>query len=128
MIGDWKASIYGIGGDRTDIHLFLDHNGQFQFKMTKDNVAIYDTSGDWLLVENNEVLQLNPKIPEKDCYFPNRWSIHTINTLEDTNTFIVLRQAILASRNLPILFYRVHENDRAYGTDWLKILNGQNAE
>jgi len=46
---------------------------------------------------------------------------------EDSNVLLVLREAILASRNLPILFYRVHCNGRGYGTGWEQRLAEQNA-
>jgi hypothetical protein len=51
-----------------------------------------------------------------------------VHTCEHSNVLLVLRHAVLASRNLPILFYRVHGNDRTYGTDWqqrLTIANGE---
>lgn len=42
----------------------------------------------------------------------------SVATCEETNVLLVLREVILASRNLPIVLSRVHCNGRAYGTDW----------
>jgi hypothetical protein len=50
------------------------------------------------------------------------WAVLSVTGCEASNVLLVLREAILASRNLPILFYRVHCNDRDYGTGWKKIL------
>jgi hypothetical protein len=41
---------------------------------------------------------------------------------------MVLRWVALASRNLPVLFYRVHCDGRGYGTGWQQRLAEQDAE
>jgi hypothetical protein len=55
------------------------------------------------LLETFSVLVLTPSEG-----ISSRWRIHDVTGLEHANTLLVLRESILASRNLPILLYRVH--------------------
>jgi hypothetical protein len=70
-------------------------------------------------------LRLMPDEPYKDR--SSEWWVLAVHTCEKSNLLLVLRQVILASRNLPILFYRVHtDQERAYGTGWMKKLPSNN--
>jgi len=49
----------------------------------------------------------------------------SVRTCEDSNCILALRLVALASRNLPVLFYRVHCEGRGYGTGWEQRLAEQ---
>ncbi|MGH7225181.1 MAG: hypothetical protein ACRELF_18320, partial [Gemmataceae bacterium] len=79
-------------------------------------------AGKWEYREAENLLKLNPDTPNDSNEDFRRWRVLSVKGCEDSNVLLVLREAILASRNLPILFYRVHCNDRGYGTGWKKNL------
>jgi hypothetical protein len=79
-------------------------------------------NGRWEYGEAENVLHLKPESPDDSNREFRAWRVLSVNGCEESNVLLVLRQAILASRNLPILFYRVHCNDRGYGIGWRKNL------
>jgi hypothetical protein len=116
------GSTYDVGGRRWDFHLFLDLEGRYERTVRRDpGFEIRDT-GKWEYQEAEKLLQLEPDAPGDSNKEFRCWWVLSVNGCEDSNVLLVLREAILASRNLPILFYRVHCNDRAYGTGWRKNL------
>jgi hypothetical protein len=119
VIGDWMGSIYGINGRRVDYHLFLDHDGRYERTVRSEPDYERRDAGRWELREGDKVLQLESDSPnEPDRISGGRWCVLSVTACEASNVLLVLRELILGSRNLPILFYRVHCNGRGYGTDW----------
>ncbi len=123
MVGDWKGSTYDVGGRRGDFHLFLDHDGRYERTVRREPDFELRDNGKWKYHEADNLLELEPELPNDSNKEFRGWRVLSVNGCEDSNVLpLVLRQVILASRNLPILFYRVHNNDRGYGTDWKKNL------
>jgi hypothetical protein len=120
VIGDWKGSIFGANGSRSDYHLFLDHNCRYERIVRRElDYERWDV-GCWEYDEIEKVLQLRSDTPDEFNRTSEMWSVLSVSSCEDSNVLMELREIILASRNLPILFYRVHCNGRGYGTDWEK--------
>jgi hypothetical protein len=124
MIGDWMGSRYDIGGRRWDYHLFLDHDGRYEWMERREPDYEHREAGHWEYDEAHKVLQLQPEMADESGPRRHAWRVLSVTSCEDSNVLLVLRQAILASRNLPILFYRVHGNGKGYGTGWEKRLSG----
>jgi hypothetical protein len=101
VIGDWKGTMYHIGGDRTDWQLSLWRSGQYVRTLSSREPK--REKGVWELIEDGKVLSLTPDSGES-----SRWSIRDVTGLEGAATLLVLRWSALASRNLPILLYRIH--------------------
>jgi hypothetical protein len=120
VIGDWRGSIYDINGRRCDIHLFLDHTGFYERTEMREPDFCRTDTGRWSLEESDQVLRLESDMPDPSEWdrLSGKWTIKTVSDCESSNCLLVLRALILASRNLPILFYRVHGDGRAYGTNW----------
>ena len=100
-VGDWMASAYRRNGVRTDYKISLNPDGSFERTVCEPNYERTDR-GMWTPEHNGEVLRLrsnDPDVPDAD----SSWRV-----LEFTGTTLMLRFLALASRNLPILFYRVH--------------------
>jgi hypothetical protein len=118
VIGDWMGSIYGVNGKRADWHLFLDHDGRYERIVRAEPDYERRDTGRWEYDEPNNILRLTWEVPDQFNRRSGSWSVLAVTTCEESNVLLVLREAVLASRNLPILLYRVHCNGRAYGTDW----------
>ncbi|MGH7169322.1 MAG: hypothetical protein ACRELG_03485 [Gemmataceae bacterium] len=118
MIGVWMGSQYGIDGRRWDHHLFLDHDGRYEWTVRRESDYERRDAGHWEYDEAEKVLQLQPEMADESGPTCRAWRVLSVTTCEDSNVLLVLRALILASRNLPILFYRVHCNGKAYGTGW----------
>jgi hypothetical protein len=128
MIGDWMGSIYDVGGRRHDIRLFIDHDGRYERTVRSGSAGVQSVDerrevGCWTAADGEDVLRLQPDAADGQ---PSRWWVLSVTTCEDSNVLLVLREVILASRNLPILFYRVHCDGRGYGTGWQERLAGSN--
>jgi hypothetical protein len=95
------GSLYTGEGDQTDFELELESTGLF-IERTGDQTV----KGTWSESAGNLYLRPeDPNVPSMD------YRILRIETLEWAENFMVLRWAGIASRNLPILFYRVHRSD-----------------
>src|SRR5690242_9572321 len=106
-IGDWIGSIYAMSGERGDWHLFLDHDGRYESSASLDE-GEPKVTGQWEYDEEHRLLHLRPDgSADRDRRYAS-WRVLSVTTCEDTNLVLVLRKLILASRNLPILMYRVH--------------------
>lgn len=127
VIGDWIGSIYGMGGRRCDWHLFLDHDGRYERTIRQEPDGECRDTGRWEYDEAEKVLRLVSDTPDENAHMSGGWRVLSVTTCEDSNVLLVLREVILASRNLPILLYRVHCNGRGYGTDWERKLAEQSA-
>jgi hypothetical protein len=117
IIGDWMGSIYTIGGTRYDWRLFLDHDGRYERVIRLEPDFEGKDIGRWEFSEIDEVLRFFPDAPGVDNCKSNSWWVLSVKMCEKSNVLLVLREAVLASRNLPIVLYRVHCNGRAYGTN-----------
>ncbi len=117
-IGDWMGSLYDSGGRRWDYHLFLDHGGRYERTIRREPDFERADCGRWEYQEQGQVLRLESDTRKFGARTAGDWWVLSVHTCEDSNVLLVLREAVLSSRNLPILFYRVHSGGRAYGTDW----------
>jgi hypothetical protein len=123
MIGDWMVSNYDATGRRWDYHLFLDHDGRYERSVRSEHGYERRDTGRWECDEGERILLLSSDSEGRS----ESWRVLSITTCEDSNIILVLRQIVLASRNLPLLFYRVHSGGRAYGTDWQKHIEDDDA-
>ena len=127
MIGDWMGSQYDIGGRRYDYRLFLDHDGHYERTVWNEPDYERRDTGRWFHDETEDVLRLQSDTPDETDRISSSWWVLSVRTCEDSNCILVLRWAGLASRNLPVLFYRVHCDSRGYGTGWEQRLAKQNS-
>jgi hypothetical protein len=119
------GSIYSVGGQRWDWSLFLDHDGRYERTVRRHPDYERRDTGRWKYDEAGSVLQLISDNPDESDRNSGGWRVLFVTTCEDSNCLLVFREVILASRNLPILLYRVHHNGRGYGTDWEQRLGVQ---
>lgn len=73
------------------------------------------------------MLRLGPDTPDDTDRMSSSWWVLSIHSCEGSNCILVLRWVALASRNLPVLFYRVHCDGRGDGTGWEQRLADQHA-
>jgi hypothetical protein len=106
-VGDWAASAYTTGGKRYDYRLFLKPDGTYERTFRQDNRERVDR-GHWYHKEEDATLRLESETPDDQDRISNLWWVLSVETCEDSNCLMVLRSSGLASRNLPILFYRIH--------------------
>src|SRR5688572_13370590 len=127
-IGDWMGSIYDIGGRRWDHHLFIDHDGRYE--RTVRGVTDFERKecGCWQYDLKEKMLRLESGSPEESNPSLDSWAVLSVESCEDSNVILVLREIVLASRNVPILFYRVHANGKGYGTGWEEHLPNRKGE
>src|SRR5262245_27166196 len=112
MIGDWMGSLYGVGGRRLDYRRFVDHDGRYERTVRQDPDYERQDAGRWEYQEAEKVLRLWSDTPDEFDRMSGGWRVLSVSTCEDSNVLLVLREVILASRNLPVLLYRVHCNGR----------------
>jgi hypothetical protein len=112
------ASEYDVGGRRHDYRLFLDHDGRYERTVRLEPDYERRDTGRWFHDESEGVLRLESDTPDDTDRISSRWRVLAVHTCEDSNCILVLHWLALASRNLPVLFYRVHCGGRAYGTNW----------
>lgn len=107
-VGDWMGSVYSARGQRIDYCLFLHSDGIFERRVCQEPDYHRTDRGRWFHKEGEDVLRLESESRvEGDCEGSDWWVL-AVKSCEDSNCLMVLREAVLASRNLPILFYRVH--------------------
>jgi hypothetical protein len=128
VIGDWMGSQYDVGGRRYDYRLFLDHNGRYERTVRRDPDFEQKDTGRWFHDEADDVLRLESDSPDGADPMSSSWWVLSVRTCEDSNCILVLRCVALASRNLPVLLYRVHCDGRGYGTGWEQRVAEQDAE
>lgn len=127
-VGDWMGSAYDFKGRRVDYHLFLDDDLSFERVVRWEPDGESRDAGTWEYDAEDRLLALHSRTPSADSSRYDEWWVLSVNTCEASNVLLVLREAILASRNLPILFYRVHGDGRGYGTATQKRLAKQRGE
>ncbi len=118
MVGDWMGSLYSVDGRRSDLFLFLDHDGRYERTVHMDPDYRRSDSGRWEYDEDARTLRLVFDAPDAYERMSECWEVLSVRGCEDSNVLLVLREIILASRNLPIVLSRVHCNGRGYGKDW----------
>jgi hypothetical protein len=118
VVGDWMGSMYGINGSRSDLFLFLDRYGRYERTVRMEPDHDRRDTGRWEYEESDRVLELISDTPDESDRMCRRWSVLSVTGCEDSNVLLVLRPLILGSRILPVVLYRVHCNDRGYGTNW----------
>jgi hypothetical protein len=121
VIGDWMGSLYDISGRRHDCFLFLDHDGRYERTVRREPGFERRDTGRWELDDDEHTLRLTSDTPEDPNSWErisSSWRVLSVTGCEESNVMLVLREAVLASRNLPIILYRVHCNHRGYGTGW----------
>src|SRR5207249_2295707 len=92
-------------GRRRDWDLLLDLDGAYARTITDSAGTGQTERGNWKYQPDQKVIVFSPDEPNRN---ESRWWVLDVTTCEDANTLLVLREVILASRNLPILLYRVH--------------------
>jgi hypothetical protein len=107
-VGDWMASAYTVSGKRYDFRLFLNPDGTYERLVRSGPDHERLDRGRWHHQEGDETLRLESESPDEEDRISNQWWVLSVKTCEDSNCLMVLRWMALASRNLPILFYRVH--------------------
>ena len=107
-IGDWMASAYSVGGKRYDFRLFLNPDGTYERVVRCQPDYERVDRGRWHHKEGDETMRLESETPDDHDRISSRWWVLSVKNCEDSNCVMVLRWSALASRNLPILFYRVH--------------------
>jgi hypothetical protein len=108
ITGHWAASNYSAAGGRADHNLFISHDGSFTWSTRSVDGLERRSAGSWTHGPDEDVLRLRHTDGDSDKVVS--WSTHYISDL-NANTILVLRWLALASRDLPIVFYRVHPPD-----------------
>jgi hypothetical protein len=110
LVGDWMASSYLPDGIRIDHALSLQADTGFVWRTRHEGRGEHTSRGTWKHDHREGMLYFTPSEPGL-IYGPDRpqlWRVLRIMGLEEANTFMVLRWVAVASRNLPVLFFRVH--------------------
>ena len=111
LTGHWAASGYSVRGERADHVLLLSPDGSFRWTTDSQTPARSEIrTGRWTHDTKQDVLTLSQS-DDTGKASEASWSIQYVTGCEDANTLLVLRRLILASRNLPILFLRIHPPD-----------------
>lgn len=118
MVGDWMGSRYTATGRRWDLFLFLGHDGRYERTVRLEPDYERRDAGQWEYTEAERVLRLVSDTPDDADRISGGWRVLSVATCEESNVLLVLREVVLASRNLPVVLSRVHCNGRAYGTGW----------
>jgi hypothetical protein len=116
-LGDWMGSAYTVGGKRYDFRLFLNPDGTYERFVHGEPDYERTDRGTWHHVEGDERLRLESDSPSDDDRISSNWWVLKVTSCEDSNCLMVLRWSALASRNLPILFYRVQLPGRWYSEE-----------
>jgi hypothetical protein len=109
-VGDWMTSTYLPDGIRIDHRLSLLPDGGFVWRTRHEGRDEHRSHGMWRHDQSQQVLHFTPSEPGP-IYGPDNpqmWRVLRIAGFEEANAIMVLRWIALASRNLPVLFYRVH--------------------
>jgi len=99
------GALYSMSGDRYEWTLSIQTDGTYRLVVESSGQPPENESGTWSTSAKEDVLTFSP---DGDSTEPHHWSIKDITQCERANTLLVLRRLIVASRNLPIVLYRVH--------------------
>jgi hypothetical protein len=109
LVGAWKASSYFRDGRRIELTLILKPLGEFEYR---SSVSSDPSSGEqvhtgkWELRQQERLLQLRSETG------PRTNSVDAYHILHYGETTLMLHWVALASRNLPVLYYRVGSAQR----------------
>src|SRR5882672_7178500 len=103
MIGDWRGCCYDAGGRRWEYHLFVDHDGRYERAVRREPTYERHDTGRWEYDQAEKVLRLTSDTPDESNGMSGGWRVLSVTACEDSNVLLVLREIVLASRNLPIL-------------------------
>jgi hypothetical protein len=109
VTGHWAASSYDSKGGRSDHLLSLSLGGTFEWNTSRHDGTKRSSSGTWSHGPDEDVLIFRPT--GGDDREVVLYKISYVSGCEDSNVILVLRWLALASRNLPILFTRIHPPD-----------------
>jgi hypothetical protein len=110
LVGTWMASAYLPDGVRIDYKLVLNAQGSYEFTSRPEAALDRTERGTWMHEKAAKLLHLKAEGPVTGNQ-ESSWQILQIPRWEEVNTILVLRWLALASRNLPVLYYRVHLGD-----------------
>ena len=114
-VGDWVASTYDSHGRRSDVRLFLNPDGTYQQTTGRQEGHVREDHGRWHHDDGESALRLAPATTRPDeLVGATNWEILSVTTCGDSNCLMVLRRIALASRNLPVVYYRIHLPGRWY--------------
>jgi hypothetical protein len=120
------GSLYTSGGRRWDLSLLLGYDGRYERTVRLEPDFERRDTGRWEYDEAQRVLRLASDTPDEADRMSGGWAVLTVSGCEESNVLLVLREIVLAGRNLPIVLSRVHCNGRGYGTGWEQRHAGQN--
>jgi hypothetical protein len=112
LAGGWMASEYDMLGRRVDHELGLFHDGRFIWRAFGQTGWQAECRGQWSHADGESVLRLSSAEPLPE-FLTESWAVLEVAGLGRSNTCVVLRRVALASRNLPVLFYRVRPSSFA---------------
>lgn len=112
LIGDWLGMRYSRTGSRLELRLFLDHDGRYEWTQSPEGAPVRREAGIWTYDADDNAICFAPD----DNGRSSRWGIVSIFG----NLGLMLRETILATPNLPVIFQRVGDRELDYGTDWRK--------
>ena len=92
MVGDWMGSIYGVGGQRADWHLFLDHDGRYERTIRAEPDYERRDTGQWEHDEAGNILRLVSDTPDEADRLSARYWVLSVSTCEESNVLLVLAQ------------------------------------
>ena len=105
LVGDWMGSSYWLGGERTEWTLSI-RKDQTYHRTLDDSQETKTETGKWSYDPNQDILEFAPVGTGEATQY---WVLD-VETCARASTLLVLRWVALASRNLPILLYRVHHH------------------
>ena len=80
VIGDWMGSIYGVGGQRCDWHLFLDHDGRYERSVRREPDYERGDTGRWEYDQPEKVLRLTSDTPDEFDRMSGGWWVLSVTT------------------------------------------------
>jgi hypothetical protein len=110
-VGDWMASTYLPDGVRIDYSLALCPDGGYVWRTRHEGRGDRCERGTWPHDRSERTLRFDQSKPDSDQ--PQLCRVLQIEGMEEANPAMVLRWVALASRNLPVQFFRVHLSNAA---------------
>ena len=106
FVGHWMASTYLPDGIRIDYALALEPDHGFVWRSRRQSHPEHCSQGVWRHDPKRQLLYFTPS-DSGPVYGPDNPQLWRVVQIEPS-TFMLLQWVALASRNLPVLFYRVH--------------------
>jgi len=126
IAGNWIGPLFGPHGVRLEWKLSLSTDGTYVRTIAEGSDDPRADAGLWLWDVDSNVITLQATDGETSS-----WSVLDVTSCERANTLLVLRRIAVASRNLPIILYRVHlpddERKTWHGGETTSLPTGLNA-